>query len=235
MIEQIDFLVRVVAIGAALMLIAQIAAGEMRETVKYPLVALSVGAVAYLIQSNAMLMTEGPLKPWVDLVAIATPFWIWLFARRLFGREPERRIALVALAVLLTGWVLAHFVPLTGEAGFALHQIAGLALIGDVVRIGMKQSKHEPGADPAVRKALPLAIGALAGVILLAGSIGEVTGLYPGAELTIAVLVLLMTLFAGLALLRTHPELLLETEPAESEPVEDDDVSAAPDSGTESA
>lgn len=217
MIEQVDFLVRVVAIGAALMLMAQIAAGEVRETVKYPLVALIIGAMAYLIQSSAMLLTEGLLQPWIDLVAIATPFWIWLLARRLFGREPERRLALAALAVLLIGWVLAHFVPLTGEVGFALHQLAGLVLVADVVRIGMARRRIDHGTDPAIGLWLPLGVGTLAGAVLLAESIGEVTGLHPLLEVTIAVLILLMTIFAALALFRTSPELSIEPEVEEHE------------------
>ena len=46
MIENIDFLVRMIAIGAGLMLIAQIVAGEVRDKIKLPLVGMMVGVIA---------------------------------------------------------------------------------------------------------------------------------------------------------------------------------------------
>ena len=232
MIEQIDFLVRVVAIGAALMLMAQIVAGEVRETIKFPMVAMIIGAIAYLIQSSGMLMTEGPLEPWVDLVAIATPFWIWLLGRRLLGREPERRIALIALAVLLIGWVLAYFIPLAQQGGFYLTHLAALALVGDLVRLAVQGRDLDLDTEKSVvRLWLPRSFGVLAGIILLAEIIGEAIGLPALVELACAVLVLLVTVFAGLALMRSAPELLIESkeeagEEVASEPVPDDAAAA---------
>ena len=210
MIEQIDFLVRATAIGAALMLIAQLVAGEVRETIKYPMVAATIGAIGYLIASSRFLAGGGPLDPWINLVAIATPFWIWLTARRLFAREPARRIALLALAVLLIGWVLSHFVPLASVYGFYLLHLTGLALIVDLVRLGLLSRRN--GEASVIRLWLPFLAGVLTAVVLLIEMIGAAFSLPPLVDMMIAVLVLLTMLFAGLALMRTAAELLFETD-----------------------
>ena len=55
MIEQADFLVRVLAIGASLLLIAQLVAGEARPAIKIPLVGLVVGVIGYLINSSTAI------------------------------------------------------------------------------------------------------------------------------------------------------------------------------------
>jgi AraC-like DNA-binding protein len=220
MIEQIDYLVRLIAIGAALMLIAQVVAGEIRDAIKFPLVAMVIGVIAYLINSCDLLLAEGPLDPWVDLAAISSPFFIWLFARRLFEREPERRIALSALAVLLVGWVIGHFIPGTGRLGFYILHIAALALIVDLVRVGLVERKDDLVEQRrVVRLWLPLLVAVQAGGILLFETIAGVASAHPVVDLINAVLILLLTLFAGLALMRSEPELLLETE--EDTPSED--------------
>ena len=222
MIEQADYLVRLIAIGAGLLLIAQLVAGEVRGAIKLPLVAMIVGVIAYLINASPLMMADGPMDPWVDLFAISSPFWIWLFARRLFESEPDRRIVLGAAAVLLFGWVVGNFVPNTGRFGFYLLHIAALALIGDLVRVGLAERKDDL-VEPrrAIRLWLPLLVAAQAGGILLFETVTGASSLYPAVQLVNSILILVPTLFAGLALMRTDPELLVESEvdsAAESEP-----------------
>lgn len=209
MIEQVDFFVRMIAMGAALMLMAQVVAGDMNEKLKFPMVAMIIGVMAYLIESSNLMVADSPLDPWINLVAIATPFWIWLVARRMFDFEPERRLALVALAALLIGWVIDNFIPGSGKLGFHLLHLISLALIGDLLRLGMQIRKQGLGHDRgAIRLTLPLLIGELAGVVLLTEMIGGSAILHPMLGLASGLLILMLTLFAGLAMLRTEPELL---------------------------
>lgn len=214
MIEYADYLVRLLAIGACLLLIAQLVAGEVRGAIKLPLVAMIVGAVAYLINTSPLLMADGPADPWVDLFAILSPFWIWLFARRLFEREPDRRIMLGAAALLLVGWVISNFIPATGRFGFYMLHLIALALIADLVRVGLMERDDDLVEQRRViRLWLPLLVAAQAGGILLFETIVGASAIYPPVQLANAVLILVLTLFAGIALLRTEPELLLEAEP----------------------
>lgn len=209
MIEQVDFFVRMITMGAALMLMAQVVAGDMNEKLKFPMVAMIIGVMAYLIESSNLMVADSPLDPWINLVAIATPFWIWLVARRMFDFEPERRLALVALAALLIGWVIDNFIPGSGKLGFYLLHLISLALIGDLLRLGMQIRKQGSGPDRgAIRLTLPLLIGELAGVVLLTEMIGGSAILHPMLGLASGFLILMLTLFAGLAMLRTEPELL---------------------------
>lgn len=224
MIEHFDFYVRVIAIGAGLMLIAQLVSGEVRERIKIPAVGMLVGVIGYLINSSPALGPQGPLDPWIDLVSISAPFSIWLFARNLFEREPERRVVLGAAAALLVGWFVGNFVPATGLLGFFILHIVGLALLADLVRIGLFERKDDLVEQRrVVRLWLPLLVAALAAGILTFEIIEVFTG---GRDDTNpihfvnALLILLLTLFAGLALMRTVPELLVERadQPREKEP-----------------
>lgn len=221
MIESLDYLVRIIAIGAGLMLIAQLAAGEVRERIKLPAVAMIVGVIGYLINSSQALGGQGPMDPWIDLVSISAPFSIWLFARNLFEREPERRLVLGAAAALLVGWFIGNFVEALDPLGFFILHIVGLALLADLVRVGLFERKDDLVEERrVVRLWLPLLVAAQAAGILGYEMIEALTG---GRDDTSpvhfinAVLILLLILFAGLALLRTVPELLLESEDDEPE------------------
>jgi len=219
MIEQLDFYVRVIAVGASLMLIAQLVAGEVRAAIKFPLVAMIIGVIAYLINTSPLIGSEGPVDPMVDLLAILSPFWIWLFSYRLFEREPDLRILFGAVGLLGVGWIFGNFVPSAGLFGFYLLHIVALALIADLLRVGLSE-RHDDLVEQRriVRLWLPLLVALQAGGILLFEKIVGASGPYPPVQLANAVLILILTLFAGIALLRTDPELLVETErDAESE------------------
>ena len=225
MIEQLDYLVRLIAIGASLMLIAQVVAGDVRGDIKLPLAAMIIGGIAYLMNVSPLVLANGPLDPCVDLLAISTPFSIWLFARRLFENEPPDRLVLVAAAVILLGWMLGNFIPVSGRLGFYILHLAGLALVADVIRVGLfGRGDDLVEQRRIVRLWLPLLVGAQAGGILLFEIVAGASSLFPAVQLANAVLILLLNLFAGLALLRTVPELLLETEdnaPEEDAPLPD--------------
>lgn len=214
MISQVDFILRLIAIGSGLMLIALLMANEVRARIKLPLVGMIVGMIGYLLNSTPLMMTAGELDPLVDLVSISAPFWIWLFARRLFDREPEGHIIIGAAIALAIGWAVGNFIPSAGRTGFLLVHIVGLTLIGDLVRVGILEREDDlVEKRRVIRVWLPLLVAAQAGGILLFELVEMFTGLdgqFPVAQLINSLLILIVTLFAGLALLRTDPELLGE-------------------------
>lgn len=221
MIEHFDYLVRMIAIGAGLMLIAQLVAGEVRERIKFPAVGMIVGVIFYLINSTPLMGSGGPMDPWIDLISISAPFSIWLFARNLFEREPERRLMLVAAAALLAGWFIGNFVHTLDPVGFFVVHVVALALIADLVRVGLFGRKDDlVERRRAVRLWLPLLVAAQAAGILTFEMIEAVSGNHDRSNpvhLANSLMILVLMLFAGLALLRTVPELLLETEEAPSD------------------
>lgn len=218
MIEQFDYLTRLIAIGAGMMLIAQLVAAEVRDHIRLPFVATLIGVIAYLLNASPLMLPESPIDPWVDLFAISSPFWIWLFARRLFEAEPERRIALAAMALLLFGWVIANFIPGANRIGFYVLHIVALGLIADLVRVGIAERKDDLVEQRRiVRLWLPLLVAAQAGGILLFETIVGASGAYPIVQLINSILILVLTLFAGVAMLSPNEELLMATE---AEPLE---------------
>lgn len=125
------------------MLLAMIIANEVRASIRLPLVGMIVGAIFYLLSASSLMMAENPLDPVIDLVAISTPLWIWLAARRLFEREPDPRLLYGTVAVLILGWFICNFVPWTGFTGFLILHFALLALIADVVRVGVFEREDD--------------------------------------------------------------------------------------------
>ena len=226
MIEQLDYLIRLVAIGAGLMLIAQVVAGEIRDHIKFPIVAMLVGVIAYLINASPLMLAESPIDPWVDLFAISAPFWIWLFGRRLFERAPEQRIMLSAAALMTLGWFLANFVPFTGLSGFLLLHIVALLLVADLVRIGIFERDDDLVEQRRlVRLWLPLLVALKAGKILLVEVLELFTVLdssAPAASLFNSATILVLMLFSALALFGTNRDLLpLEQAEDSIDPQED--------------
>lgn len=219
MIERVDIAVRLVACGASLLLLLLLLAGEIRRGLKLPLAGLTLGSIGYLLNSSSALFDETrPLLPLSDFLSIFTPFFIWLFALRVFEREP-RRAALWGAPILLAGaWITGVVVLPHLHVGFYIIHIVGLALVADLFRVALLER-----ADDLVEQRrtfrlwLPLLVAAQAGGILafeLVTGRGSASGGDPRAQLANAVLILAVTLFAGKALLRTEPELLVRAEPS---------------------
>ncbi|AWW74255.1 hypothetical protein CD351_07405 [Erythrobacter sp. KY5] len=215
MIELVDYHLRLITIGTGLLLLALTMSNEVRAKIKLPLAGMIVGAVFYLISASPLMMAQSPLDPWIDLFSISTPFWIWLFARRLFESEPDPRMLYGAVAVLFVGWIIGNFVPSTWPAGFLILHFALLALIGDVVRVGLFEREDDLVEQRRIiRLWLPALISAQAAGILIFELFELFSGLdgrLPIANLINSMLIMILMLFSGVALLRTDPVLLVET------------------------
>ncbi|MEM7689749.1 MAG: helix-turn-helix domain-containing protein [Pseudomonadota bacterium] len=213
MIEQIDFFTRIVAIGASLMLLAQLVEGNINKPIKIAVIGLIIGAIAYLINASPALRPAGRAQPWVELIAVFPPFWSWLFARRLFEREPDHRFIWGAVAALVLSWFMANFLPFTQPISYYLVPVISLVLIGDLMRVAFSDR-----ADDLIEKRrtirlwLPLLVGAQAAAILIHDIL---FGIGPPQYVFLLLggaLIFLLVVFAGLALLTVDPELLAQDE-----------------------
>lgn len=213
MIENLVYLVRIMTIGSGLTLIAMVAASEVRLSLRLPLLGMVIGVIGYLLNSTPLMTRgEGIVGPLIDLASMSTPLWIWLFARRLFEREPDRRILLGAASLIGSGWILSYAHDATSFAGFLVLHLVGLALIADLVRVGIFERADDLVEQRRiVRLWLPLLVAAQAAQILLVEMLemfAAIDSRYPPFSLVNSVIILLIMLFAALALFRTEPELL---------------------------
>lgn len=227
MIEEFNFLMRVMSLGSSLTLLALVVANEIRRPIKIPLIGLIVGVIGYLINSTPLTAPQSLFDPWVDLVSISTPFFIWLFARQLFERPPERRMMIGAAAILVVSWFSSNFIAATGPAGFLAVHLVSLVLIADLVRIGVFERDDDLVEQRrTIRLWLPLLVAAQAASILvyeLAEMVTVLDSRSPVAQLTNTLIIVVLTIFAALALFRTDPELLLETAKAPSQDDEEEE------------
>ncbi len=228
MIESLDTTVRLVSVGATLLLLLLLLAGQVRAPLKLALGGLLVSAIAYLVNSSTVIAPPREIRPYIDLASVFTPFWTWLFGRRLFEDEPPPQMIWVSAILLIAGWFLAHFgSPETSIGFYAIHAIS-LALVADLLRIAIGDR-----ADDLVEKRrlirlwLPLLVGLQTGGVLIFETVVGPDISYPPTQLINAVLILALTLFAGLALLRTDDELLAEPTMANSEPRAVNELSAS--------
>ncbi|MFZ9396299.1 MAG: helix-turn-helix domain-containing protein [Erythrobacter sp.] len=217
MIETLDTSVRLIAVGASLLLLVLLLAGEVRRSIRIPLSGLLVGATAYMFNSAEALRPGPALVPLVDLGSVLTPFWIWLFARQLFEQAPPRWWDWGIAALLAASWLLGHFILPNGMVGFYLIHAIGLALVIDLFRVAFSDRENDlVERRRTIRLWLPLLVAAQTGGILMYELMAGQAGAPPAIQLANALLILAVTLFAGLALLRTDLDLLVATETSTS-------------------
>lgn len=226
MIDEWNYFVRLISIGSGLTLIAMVVASEVRLSIRMPLIGMLVGVIAYMLNSTPLMASNGPIDPWVDLVSLSTPFFIWLFGRRLFEREPERRVMLGAVAAMLLGWFLQNFFPLNGRPGFILLHLVALALVIDLVRVGILERDDDLVEERRlIRLWLPLLVALQAGQILLfelLELVSLIDSRHPALSLLNSTINLVIMLFASLTLFRTNRDLLPKTGEEQSAAPEDD-------------
>lgn len=215
MLMQIDIVVRLVACGATLLLLVLLLTGDVRRSLKLPLAGLLIGSIGYLLNSSSLIVYGTPSRPWTDLASIFTPFFTWLFALRLFEREPPRALVWGAASLLAVTWLTAYFLAPQNQVTFYVIHVTGLALIADLFRTAIAGRADDLVEQRrTLRLWLPLMVAAQTGGILAVELItGRGSGNHdPRVQLINALLILALTLFAGKTLLRTEAELLVRTE-----------------------
>jgi len=215
MIEELNYLTRMVTVGTALMLLAQAVSNEARAKLKLPLVGMLIGVIAYLVNSTPLKTDSGPIDPWLKLASLSTPFFVWLFSRNLFEREPKRKVVLIIVAVLLFGWMMGNFIPWTFPVGFLIVHLGSLALIFDLVRVGILGRDDDLVEQRRlIRLWLPLLFAAQTASILIsevAELVLDINIRSAPALLINTLIIAMLSLFAGVAFLRTDPVLFMET------------------------
>src|SRR3546814_17446573 len=115
----------------------------------------------------------------------------------------------VTSGVLFASWFIAHFVSRFDPAGYYAIHIVSLALVADLLRVALGER-----ADDLVEKRrlirlwLPVLVAAQAGGVLVFETIAGRAAPHPAIPLLSDALILALTLFPGLDLLRTHEEML---------------------------
>lgn len=219
MIEQVDYFTRLIATGASLMLLALIVEGEMRSGLKVTIIGLLIGTIAYIVTSTPMLEPGGWAGGVMNLLALSVPFWSWIFARRLFEREPPLRAIQGVIAALVAIWLLGTVFDSFKPIAFYSVRAISLILIADLLRVAFADRADDLiEKRRVIRLVLPLLIATQTGLVLVYELLLGPIAAAAWVQFANGLLILLIVLFAGMALLRTDRELLMESE---ADPVED--------------
>ncbi|KEO88384.1 hypothetical protein EH30_03100 [Erythrobacter sp. JL475] len=201
MIEQIDQIVRMIAVGAGLMLVAQLAAGAIRAPLRMAAVATAITLIAQMIAAPAPAAPSDAVPALASLAALASPLALWLLAQQLLGRAASRRITLVVGAALVMAWAADSFIPATGRTGFFIGNLIALGLVADIVRITIPDTARD-GANRAVALWLP-GLALVQSGISATAEIATFPFRIPAAlELLCSTATLALIVFIGLALFR---------------------------------
>lgn len=210
---QLDIIVRLMAVGASLLLLVMLMVGTARPTLKIPLAGLVIGGAAYLINSAGLIDPSLFIRRLIDLISLVTPFWIWLFARRLFERTPPRSLLALLGFLYLAGWSLSHFVDTGNGPGFYLIHFVSLALVADMIFVALSGLNDDlVYRRRLIRIYLPILVGLQSGGILIYELVFGNENDNAVVQTVNGFLILALILFGGLALLRTDAELLVDTE-----------------------
>ena len=213
MIEQIDIYVRFIAIGACLLLAVMGIAGNIRPRLKWTFIPLVIGVIAYLINSAPQFDFAKPVNALVDYLSLSTTFFIWLFARGLFEREPPRWAVLSVIVIFSVSWAFGHFVRPELQLGFYAIHLVSLTLIADIFYSGWSgRSDDLIERRRTVRLFLPLLVGIQAGSILLYETVTGGAIANAALQLGNAVWIFAMVCFAASACFRADEELMVQTD-----------------------
>ncbi|WP_394727329.1 helix-turn-helix domain-containing protein [Altererythrobacter sp. GH1-8] len=212
MVESIDIALRFIAIGSSLLLLILLLAGAVRTSIKVPLAGLLLGAMAYLLNSSPAIREFLPLFRFADLLSLTVPFWLWLFARRLFEKEPDRGLFWALVAIQLICWYFGSFQPWSRPVGFYVIHLVGLALVIDLIRVAIADLDDDLiEKRRMIRLWLPIFVGLQSGGVLIFEMVQGQALSIAWVQMVNAGLIVLLTLFAGLALLTPDPELLVQS------------------------
>lgn len=208
-----DIIVRLMGVGASSLLLVVLLTGSIRRSLKIPLVGLVIGGAAYLINTSGMMDRGTLYLMLIDLVSLITPFWIWLFARRLFERETQNWLLILISAAYIIGWTLALTVDVGSGPGFYIIHIVSLALVVDLIYVALSGLSDDlVSRRRLIRIYLPILIGLQSGGILIYEIVfGNFDSPFI-VQMVNAILIYLLVLFGGIALLKTNPELLIATD-----------------------
>jgi len=204
-----DTVIRLMGVGAMVLLLAVLIAGRVQRPLKIAMTGILIGSAAYLVNTSTALRFPPNFMPFMDFLSQSTTIWTWLLARWLFERDPPWAIISGIAIFFVANWFILHFISPIWPVSFYLLHIMSLILVADLIYVALSGL-----GDDLVRKRrlvriyLPLLIGLQIGGVLTYELIsGPVAG-GPIVQTVNASLIFTLVLFAGLALLQTDPELL---------------------------
>lgn len=208
-LQQSDTILRLLTIGAQILMIAVLLFGKMRPAIKIPLIGLLIGALNYLINSSVILAPAEPWRRAVDFLSISTTFWVWVFAHQLFERQ-IRKPLLIAVPVLLgILWLGATLSPAQLGIAFYGNHLMSLALMIHVMFIAVAGREDDLiEKRRRIRTFLPILIGMQVGGVLIFELYYGPTDALPGISAFNALLIFILTMGAGVALLIADPKIL---------------------------
>lgn len=207
-----EIVLRLVTIGADLMLIVLVIGGDVRKPIRIAFAGMLLGSACYLLNSAPQFGLPRPVRVWIDLFSVFTPFWTWLFARLLFEREPSGRLIGGFAVILLASWFLAFFQPRSDPVGFIAIHVVSLLMLADLLYTAWSGRDDDLiERRRIIRLWLPVLVALQASGILVYELIFGTASPLPIVTLLNSLSILAVTVFAGSVLLRTDPELLVET------------------------
>lgn len=217
-----EIVLRLVTIGANLLLLVLILGGDVRKPIRIAFTGLLVGSTCYQLNSAPQFGLPRDIRLWIDIFSVFTPFWTWLFARFLFEREPSLRLVALFAVALLASWFFAFFLPQTDPLGFVAIHVVSLVLLADLLFTAWSGRDDDLiERRRTIRLWLPVLLAVQASGILVYELIFGTDSPLPAVTLLNSLSILAVTVFAGSVLLQTNPELLVESvrEPRAERPV----------------
>ena len=209
----LEVTIRLMAIGASVLLLVVLLAGRVRRALKLPLAGIIIGGALYLLLSSTKMPIPQAIRPAIDYLSLLTPFWTWLFARRLIERDPPARLSLAFVVFYTVCWAIAHWAGDYWLAGYYGIHIASLALIADLFRSAWTGRDDDlVEKRRLIRLWLPVLVGLQAAGILTFEMLLGSSVTYPLVQIANGLLIFALVLFGGVVMLQTDPELLVEIE-----------------------
>ncbi|MEQ8410874.1 MAG: hypothetical protein RIB52_04905 [Erythrobacter sp.] len=181
MIGEFDSLLRVVAIGAWLVLLAQYAGIAMRAELRLPLALIALANIAGMLAGGGLLLAASAGESAVLALAAFAPFAAWLAVLRLIGQGPELRTAIVAALAVAATWATARYAGPAGEPAFYALRVLSFLLAADILRAAIvgRARDHVPERRAlrgwlaplaAMQAGLPVLVEMIAGTAMLPAS-----------------------------------------------------------------
>ena len=202
---QLDSGIRLIAIGAQIMIIAVVAIGPVRSGLKLPLIGLLVGAMAYLINSSTGLAPPNPWRIPIDFLSVSTTVWAWIFALQLFEKQVPKICLILVPAILAIIWVMAYILP-AGQlfTYYAIHLLS-LGLVLHMLYVAISGRGDDLiEKRRRIRVILPVLVALQVGGVLLYETIYSPFDTSPEISALNASFILVLVLCAGIAVLTSE-------------------------------
>lgn len=204
----IDTVIRLLAIGGQVMMIAILLVSKTRTDLKISLIGVLVGAIAYLVNSSITLSPPHPWRSFVDFGSVSTTIWAWIFAHQLFERPIRKSLLVAAPLMLATFWTVGNFLPDTRWFTYYAIHLLSLALVAHLIFIAINGRADDLiERRRKIRTALPIFVGLQVGGVLTYEIVFGTAEYQPDVSAMNAMLIFALVLGAGMALFAAEQDI----------------------------